>query len=132
MIVVVSTYAFTMILLVYQLGNGLGSMIVARRSGPRADTAATAALAQGVTGLGAAALFVFFSFLPSYIIAVFQIPGLGAASRLILMAVAVGAAGLVPAIGMGMTFPLLTDPTARDRTARGAARGAAYALNTLG
>src|SRR5260221_5294891 len=127
MIVVVSTYAFTMILLVYQLGNGLGSMIVARRSGPRADTAATAALAQGVTGLGAGALFVFFSFLPAYIIAVFQISGLSAASRLIFMAVAVGAVVLVPAIGMGMTFPLLTDLTARDRTGPGAGVGAALA-----
>jgi len=36
--------------------------------------AATAGLAQGLTGVGAAALFVFFGFLPSYIIAVFQIP----------------------------------------------------------
>jgi len=132
MIVGGSTYAFTLILLVFLLGIGLGSMIVARRSGPRADTAATAALAQGVTGLGAAALFVFFSVLPAYIIAVFQISGLSAASRLILMAVAVGAVVLVPAIGMGMTFPLLTDLTARDRTARGADVGAAYALNTIG
>src|SRR6266481_4816400 len=132
MIVGGSTYAFTLILLVFLLGIGLGSMIVARRSAPRADTAATAALAQGVTGLGAAALFVFFSVLPAYIIAVFQIPGLSAASRLILMAVAVGAVVLIPAIGMGMTFPLLTDLTARDRTARGADVGAAYALNTIG
>ena len=127
-----STYAFTLILFVFLLGIGLGSIIVARRSAPRAETAATAGLAQGFTGVGAAALFVFFGFLPSYIIAVFQIPDLSAISRLMLMGVAVGAVVLVPAIGMGMTFPLLTDLTARSRTARGADIGAAYALNTVG
>src|SRR3989441_5916391 len=42
------------------------------------------------------------------------------ASRLLLMGVAVGAVVLIPAIGMGMTFPLLTDLTARNREARGA------------
>src|SRR5204862_110339 len=83
-----STYAFTLILFVFLLGIGLGSIIVARRSAPRAETAATAGLAQGVTGVGAAALFVFFGFLPSYIIAVFQIPDLSATSRLMLAAVA--------------------------------------------
>jgi spermidine synthase len=132
MVVGGSTYAFTLILLVFLLGIGLGSIIVARRSAPRLDTAANAALAQGITGIGAALLFVFFGFLPSYIIAVFQIADLGAAARLFLMGVAVGAVVLIPAIGMGMTFPLLTDLTARAREARGADVGAAYALNTIG
>ena len=132
MIVGGSTYAFTLILLVFLLGIGLGSIIVARRSAPRAETAASAALAQGVTGVGAALLFVFFGLLPSYIIAVFQLPDLTAASRLLLMGVAVGGVVLIPAIGMGMTFPLLTDLTARSREARGADIGTAYALNTIG
>src|SRR6266849_3281991 len=127
-----STYAFTLILLVFLLGIGLGSIIVARRSEPRAETAASAALAQGVTGVGAAVLFVVFGLLPSYIIAVFQLPDLTAASRLLLMGVAVGAVVLIPAIGMGMTFPLLTDLTARRAKARGEDVGAAYALNTIG
>src|SRR5689334_1914632 len=132
MVVGGSTYAFTLILLVFLLGIGLGSIIVARRSAPRLDTAANAALAQGITGIGAALLFVFFGFLPSYIIAVFQIADLSAAARLFLMGVAVGAVVLIPAIGMGMTFPLLADLTAREREARGADVGAAYALNTIG
>ena len=132
MIVGGSTYAFTLILLVFLLGIGLGSIIVARRSAPRLDTAASAALAQGITGIGAALLFVFFGFLPSYIIAVFQIADLSAASRLLLMGIAVGAVVLLPAIGMGMTFPLLTDLTARSAKARGEDVGAAYALNTIG
>src|SRR2546427_112460 len=59
MIVGGSTYAFTLILLVFLLGIGLGSIIVARRSAPRAETAAIAGLAHGVTGVGAALLFVF-------------------------------------------------------------------------
>lgn len=131
MIVGGSTYAFTLILLVFLLGIGIGSVLVARRSGPRGETAATAALAQGLTGVGAALLFVFFGLLPAYIIAVFQITGAGAVSRLLLMGVAVGAVVLIPAIGMGMTFPLLAELTAPDR-ARGADVGRAYALNTLG
>lgn len=131
MIVGGSTYAFTLILLVFLLGIGLGSVLVARRSGARTDTAAAAALAQGLTGVGAAALFVFFGLLPAYIIAVFQIDGLGAVPRLLLMGVAVGAVVLVPAFGMGMTFPLLAELTARDR-ASGADVGRAYALNTAG
>ena len=131
MVVGGSTYAFTLILLVFLLGIGSGSVLVARRSGPRAESAATAALAQGLTGVGAAALFVFFGLLPAYIIAVFQIPGLGPVARLLLMGVAVGAVVLVPAVGMGMTFPLLAELTARDR-ASGADVGGAYALNTLG
>jgi len=130
MIVGGSTYAFTLILLVFLLGIGIGSVLVARSSGARAETAATAALAQGLTGVGAAALFVFFGLLPAYIIAVFQIPA-GPVSRLLLMGVAVGAVVLVPALGMGMTFPLLAELTARDR-ASGADVGRAYALNTLG
>ena len=132
MIVGGSTYAFTLILLVFLLGIGLGSIIVARRSEPRVETAATAALAQGITGIGAALLFVFFGFLPSYIIAVFQVAGMSAASRLLLMGVAVGAVVLIPAVGMGMTFPLLTDLTARREAARGSDVGGAYALNTVG
>jgi len=132
MIVGGSTYAFTLILLVFLLGIGLGSVIVARRSLARDETAAAAAVAQGITGMGAALLFLFFGFLPTYIIAVFQIPDLSAALRLLLMGVAVGAVVLIPAIGMGMTFPLLTDLTARPRDARAADVGAAYALNTLG
>ena len=131
MIVGGSTYAFTLILLVFLLGIGIGSILVARRSGARAETAATAALAQGLTGVGAAALFVFFGLLPAYIIAVFQVPALGAVLRLLLMGVAVGAVVLIPALGMGMTFPLLAELTARDR-ASGAAVGGAYALNTVG
>jgi spermidine synthase len=132
MIVGGSTYAFTLILLVFLLGIGVGSVIVARRSRARIDTAATAALAQGITGIGAAGLFVFFGFLPSYIIAVFQIPGSSAVTRLLLMGVAVGAVVLIPALGMGMTFPLLAELTAANRKARGADIGGAYGLNTLG
>ena len=131
MIVGGSTYAFTLILLVFLLGIGLGSVLVARRSGPRGETAAAAALAQGLTGVGAALLFVFFGLLPAYIITVFQIPDLGAIPRLLLMGVAIGAVVLIPAVGMGTSFPLLAELTARDR-ASGEDVGAAYALNTLG
>lgn len=134
MIVGGSTYAFTLVLLVFLLGIGLGSWFLARHSVPPAETAASAALAQGVAGAGAALLFVFFSALPVYIIAVFQVQFLGAVARLALMGVAVGAVVLVPAIGMGMTFPLLTDLASppQDDAGSGSDVGRAYALNTLG
>src|SRR6266550_3459978 len=132
MIVGGSTYAFTLVLVVFLLGIGLGSALVARRSTERAVTAASAGFAQGVTAAGAAALFVFFSWLPLYLIDVFQIDGLGPTARLLLMGIAVGAVVLVPALGMGMTFPLLTDLVARPGEARARDVGAAYALNTVG
>src|SRR5205809_2598972 len=132
MIVGGSTYAFTLVLLVFLLGIGLGSAVVARRSAPASETAADAAVAQAVTAAGAGLLFVVFGVLPRYIIAVFQTQSLGATERLIAMGVAVGAVVLIPALGMGMTFPLLTDLVAPQHVARGADVGRAYALNTLG
>jgi len=131
MIVGGSTYAFTLVLLTFLLGIGLGSAFVARvGAAARPVTAASAGAAQGVTAAGAAMLFLFFGQLPRYILAVFQFPG--ATARLALLGLAVGAVVLVPAIGMGMTFPLLTDLVAREDEARGADVGRAYALNTLG
>src|SRR2546430_10265128 len=46
--------------------------------------------------------------------------------------VAVGAVVLIPAVGMGLSFPLLADLAAPRDAARGADVGVAYALNTLG
>ena len=132
MIVGGSTYAFTLVLLVFLLGIGLGSAVVARRAAAASETAADAALAQGVTAAGAALLFAFFSLLPRYIIAVFQAQSWGASQRLGALGLAIGGVVLVPAIGMGMTFPLLTDLVAAGGTARGEDVGRAYALNTLG
>src|SRR5881296_2773001 len=132
MIVGGSTYAFTLVLLVFLLGIGLGSGLVARRGTGRSASAAGAALAQGLTGAGAALLLLFFSALPLYVISVFQHPEFGATTRLLLLGLAVGAVVLIPAVGMGLTFPLLTDLAAPPEAARGADVGIAYALNTLG
>jgi spermidine synthase len=132
MVVGGSTYAFTLVLLVFLLGIGLGSAIVARRSPARPPPVADAALAQGITGAGAALLLAFFAALPLYVIRVFQHPGFGATERLGLLGLAVGAVVLIPAVGMGLSFPLLADLAAPRDTARGADVGVAYALNTLG
>jgi spermidine synthase len=132
MVVGGSTYAFTLVLLVFLLGIGLGSAWVARGRAAGPATTADAALAQGITGAGAAALLAFFAALPLYIVAVFQHAGFGATTRLALMGLAVGAVVLIPAIGMGLSFPLLADLAAPRDAARGADVGAAYALNTLG
>jgi spermidine synthase len=132
MIVGGSTYAFTLVLLVFLLGIGIGSSLVARRGGTPSETAAAAGRAQAVTAAGAALLFLIFGVLPRYIIAVFHMETLGAAGRLLALGLAVGAVVLIPAVGMGMTFPLLTDLVAPREVAGGAAVGRAYALNTAG
>src|SRR5438128_7199396 len=108
MVVGGSTYAFTLVLLVFLLGIGLGSAIFARGAAAASETAADAALAQGVTAAGAALLFAFFSLLPRYIIAVFQAQSWSASQRLVALGLVIGGVVLVPAIGMGMTVPLLT------------------------
>ncbi len=132
MVVGGSTYAFTLVLLVFLLGIGLGSGFVARRRAVRPASAADAALAQGITGAGAALLLLFFAALPVYVIAVFGHVEFGAGTRLLLLGVAVGAVVLIPAVGMGLSFPLLTDLAAPRDAARAADVGTAYALNTLG
>ncbi|HXI34578.1 MAG TPA: fused MFS/spermidine synthase, partial [Gemmatimonadales bacterium] len=132
MIVGGSTYAFTLILLVFLLGIGLGSALVHGKSAPRRDAAAQAALAQGLTATGAAILFLGFGVLPLYILWVVQHTGWHAGAQLAWMGVAVGGVVLIPALGMGMTFPLLADLVARPGAARGRDVGGAYALNTVG
>lgn len=132
MIVGGSTYAFTLVLLCFLLGIGIGSALVARRGASSRETAAMAAYAQGLTAAGAALILVLLSSLPAYILWVFRIPGLHAVPRLAMMGGAVAAVILLPAVGMGMTFPLLTDLVAAPGDARGADVGRAYLLNTLG
>src|SRR3989475_438217 len=132
MIVGGSTYAFTLVLLVFLLGIGIGSGLVARRGAVPSETAAAAAGAQALTAAGAGLLFLTFGLLPRYIIAVFQVPSLGATERLLAMGLAVGAGVLIPASGVGMTFPLLTDLVAESHAAGGGEVGRAYAINTVG
>src|SRR5256886_1243539 len=111
--------------------NTLGA-VVARRGPGRPPPVADAALAQGITGAGAALLLAFFGALPLYVIRVFGHPGFDATERLALLGLAVGAVVLVPAVGMGLSFPLIADLAAPRDAARGADVGVAYALNTLG
>src|SRR5206468_2675485 len=79
-----------------------------------------------LTAAGAGLLFLIFGLLPRYIIAVFQVQSFGATERLLAMGLAVGAVVLIPAIGMGMTFPLLTDLVAERHAAGGSEVGRAY------
>src|SRR2546425_10140685 len=132
MIVGGSTYAFTLVLLVFLLGIGLGSAVVARRAAAASETAADAALAQGVTAAGAAPLFAVFSLLPPYIIAGFQAQSWGASQRLLALGLLIGGVVLVPAIGMGVTFPLFTDLVAARGPPPGEGRGGAQPLDNIG
>jgi predicted membrane-bound spermidine synthase len=136
MIVGGSTYAFTLVLMVFLLGIGLGSALLGRRSARESEsvaaTAGKAALAQGIVAAGAAILLVFFALLPLYIVKVFRVDDVSAVVRLLLIGGAVAFVVLPPAIGMGLAFPLLTDLIAGRDQARSADVGRAYALNTLG
>src|SRR5207244_10964004 len=77
MIVGGSTYAFTLVLLVFLLGIGIGSAIAARRGSIPSETAAAAAGAQALTAAGAGPRVLIFGLLPRYIIAVFQVQSFG-------------------------------------------------------
>src|SRR3989441_5220729 len=132
MIVGGSTYAFTLVLLGFLLGMGTGRAVVPRRAATPSEPAAAAAGSQPLTAAGAGLLFLIFGLLPRYIIAVFQVQSFGATERLLAMGLAVGAVVLIPAIGMGMTFPLLTDLVAERHAAGGSEVGRAYAINTAG
>ena len=127
-----STYAFTLVLLVFLLGIGVGSALMARPAESLRGVAVAAAVAQGITAVGSAFVFFSVSLLPAYVILVFQPAHLGATSRLALLGAAAATVVLVPALGMGMTFPLLTQLVAGDEQARGAEVGRAYGLNTVG
>src|SRR2546430_9783846 len=81
MIVGGSACAFTLLLLVFLLGIGIGSALVARRGAIPSETAAAAAGAQGLTAAGAGLLFLIFGLLPRNIIAVFQVQSFGATER---------------------------------------------------
>ena len=115
-----STYAFTLVLLVFLLGIGVGSALMARPAESLRGVAVAAAVAQGITAVGSAFVFFSVSLLPAYVILVFQPAHLGATSRLALLGAAAATVVLVPALGMGMTFPLLTQLVAGDGQARGA------------
>src|SRR5919108_5735558 len=120
MVVGGSTYAFTLVLLVFLLGIGLGSALVARRGPSGPPPVADAALAQGITGAGAALLLAFFGALPLYVIMVFGHHGFDATERLALLGLAIGAVVLIPPVGVGLSFPLLADPPPPRDPARGA------------
>src|SRR5256886_2004890 len=104
------------------VGTALAGFFLIERVGIRPSLYGTAALNLA---LGAAALAL-------YVIRVFGHPGFDATQRLALLGLAVGAVVLIPAVGMGLSFPLIADLAAPRDAARGADVGVAYALNTLG
>ncbi|HEV2670332.1 MAG TPA: fused MFS/spermidine synthase, partial [Gemmatimonadales bacterium] len=127
-----STYAFTLIVTVFLAGLGIGGALVSGPGRSRSRSVADAALAQGIVAAGSGLVFLSVTWLPEYLLRVFADPATGPVERLIWLLVPVGAVVLIPAIGMGMTFPLLTDLSAPPGEARGSDVGRAYAVNTIG
>src|SRR5207245_628966 len=93
-----STYAFTLVLLVFLLGIGVGSALMARPAESLRGVAVAAAVAQGITAVGSAFVFFSVSLLPAYGILVFQPAHLGATSRLALLAASTEHRGLRPRV----------------------------------
>lgn len=127
-----STYAFTTILLCFLLGIGLGSLFAIGRGLPSRELLVRAALIQGAIAVMAALLFPFFRLLPVYIIGTLQVQFIGPTGLLLLHGLALAVVVIPPAIGMGMTFPLLAEVAARDPHGAGTDTGRSYFANTVG
>jgi len=127
-----STYAFTTILACFLLGIGLGSLIAVGRGRPPRELLVRAALIQGAIAVLASFLFPFFRVLPVYVVATLQVPFLSAVELLALHGVAVAVVVIPPAVGMGLSFPLLAELASERAGATGHEVGRAYFANTLG
>jgi spermidine synthase len=127
-----STYAFTTILACFLLGIGLGSLIAVGRGRATRDLMVRAALVQGAIAVLASLLFPFFRALPVYVVATLQVPFLSPVELLVLHGVAVAVVVIPPALGMGLSFPLLAELASERAGATGREVGRAYFANTLG
>ncbi len=127
-----STYAFTTILACFLLGIGLGSLIAVGRGRPPRDLLVRVAVIQGAIAVLASLLFPFFRALPVYVVATLQIQFLSVGELLTLHAVAVALVVIPPAVGMGLSFPLLAELASERAGATGREVGRAYLANTLG
>ena len=127
-----STYAFTTILACFLLGIGLGSLVAIGRGRPPRALLIRSALIQGGIGVLAALLFPFFRALPVYIIGTLQVPFLSPTELLVLHGLAIAVVVVPPAVGMGLSFPLLAELAAERTGTTGRESGRAYLANTLG
>jgi len=127
-----STYAFTTILAAFLAGIGIGSLFAVGKGRPARQLLLDAALVQGLIAVLAALLFPFFRGLPVYIVATMQVGFLSAADLLAMHGAAVVAVVLPPAVGMGLSFPLLAELAAGPAGRTGRETGRAYFANTLG
>jgi spermidine synthase len=127
-----STYAFTTILACFLLGIGLGSLVAVGRGRPPRDLLVRAAAVQGGVAVLAALLFPFFRALPVYVVGTLQVGFLGVRDLLVLHALAVAVVVVPPAVGMGLSFPLLAELASERAGATGREVGRAYFANTLG
>jgi spermidine synthase len=127
-----STYAFTTVLACFLLGIGLGSLVAVGRGRPPRDLLLLGALGQGGIAVLASLLFPFFSTLPVFIVATLQVHFLRAEELLLLHALVIAAVIVPPALGMGVSFPLLAELAAERRGTTGRETGRAYLANTLG
>ena len=127
-----STYAFTTILVCFLLGIGLGSLIAVGRGRAPRELLLRAALVQGAVAVLASLLFPFFRALPKYVVATLQVTFLSPVTLLALHGLAVAVVVVPPAIGMGLSFPLLAELASERAGATGSEVGRAYFANTIG
>ena len=127
-----STYAFTTILACFLLGIGFGSLVAVGRGKAPRELLLRSALVQGAVAVLAALLFPFFRALPVYVVATLQVEFFTVRDLLALHGLAVAAVVVPPAVGMGLSFPLLAELASERAGATGREVGRAYFANTLG
>ncbi|MEK6767960.1 MAG: fused MFS/spermidine synthase [Gemmatimonadota bacterium] len=127
-----STYAFTTILACFLLGIGLGSLVAIGRGRPPRDLLIRSALIQSAIAVLAALLFPFFRALPVYIVGTLQVTFLSPTELLVLHGLAIAVVVVPPAVGMGLSFPILAELAAERTGTTGRESGRAYLANTLG
>jgi spermidine synthase len=125
-----SAYAFGLVLTVMLLGLGLGSFLQALWSRRPGDSWRRLALCQWLLGVVTIASVPFFRVSPAWL----ERSSDGASAVALFVAELILTAGalFLPAVLMGMSFPLLVAPWSNEDRPFGRWLGRVYAVNTLG
>jgi spermidine synthase len=126
-----STYVFTAVLTVFLAGVGLGSLVLKLGlSRVRRPDQAAVLIAVGIVAAALAGKLLIPAL--SFAVGLLRPLRVSPAGNALVSLAASAALELLPALGMGLLFPLLVRLTRESAVRPGAAVGRVYALNTLG
>jgi spermidine synthase len=127
-----TTYGFTIILVAFIAGIGLGSLLLPRISFLTRDPLRGVFVLHAVIALAGILSVGYLGQLPVNVLRLTSDPDLVAGSLIVRELLLVFATIAVPAMAMGGIFPLLTTLVHRGAAAAGYATGLAYSANTFG